>query len=399
MSCLLKATFKTLNTNTLMIMKRLLYTALLFTVTPCIAQVDTISNYTISISPSVDKMDSENQKVILILRGFLNTKNNSLSENTYWLRTDFDRYVYPYADIYKIESSRRGANYFKPSLMELVPISDDEKLLKLAFIGVDPNTSETAIRCIYNIVAVKSNGDWMLKRATGHYTREWHTKKVNSITYKYPKGKSINTNEIDNQAADIESICRFFDISPIPITYYSCYSPKQVFEVKGFDYLPNMFFSKTGGMADKGNIIYSGNNSEYYTHEIVHIYIEKLFTNTHSLLNEGIATYIGGSGTFNYEWHRQQFATYMDTASIDLAKHINPYEKLYAANDETLVPYMIGALICERTYRIYGKAKLFELLNTGDDLWSKLKLVGLTPQNITKEIMNELKLKPQLYNK
>lgn len=380
-------------------MKRLLYTALLFIFTPCIAQVDTISNYTISISPSVDKMDSENQKVISILRGFLNTKNNSLSENTYWLRTDFDRYVYPYADIYKIESSRRGANYFKPSLMELVPISDDEKLLKVAFIGIDPNTSETAIRCIYNIVAVKSNGDWMLKRATDHYTREWHTKKVNSITYKYPEGKSINTNEIDNQAADIESICCFFDISPIPITYYSCYSPKQVFEVKGFDYLPNMFFSKTGGMADNGSIIYSGNNSEYYTHEIVHIYIEKLFTNTNSLLNEGIATYIGGSGTFNYEWNRQQFTTYMDTASIDLAKHINPYEKLYAANDETLVPYMIGALICERTYRIYGKAKLFELLNTGDDLWGKLKLVGLTPQNLTKEIMNELKLKPQLYNK
>lgn len=378
-------------------MKRLCYIILFFTFTPCVAQVGVIKEYSFSISPSVDKRDADNQKVISILNGFLKTKNNSLSENEYWLSTDFDRYVYPYADIYKIESSRHGANYFKPSLMELVPISYDEKLLKVAFIGVDPNTSETVIRCIYNIVAVKHNTEWKLKRATDHQTKDWHTKKVNSITYRYPKGKNINPKEIDLQAADIESIGEFFETSPIPITYYSCYSPKQVFEVKGFDYLPNMFFSKTGGMADKGNIIYSGNNSEYYTHEIVHIYIEDLFKHTHGLLNEGMATYIGGSGTYNYEWHRQQFAAYMDTASIDLSEHTNPYEKLYAANDETLVPYMLGALICERTYRIYGKDKLFELMNTGTDLWAKLNRVGLTQQNLTKEIIKELRLASKLY--
>jgi hypothetical protein len=47
---------------------------------------------------------------------------------------------------------------------------------------------------------------------------------------------------------------------------------------------------------------------------------------------------------------------------------------------------MIGALICERTNRIYGKEKLFELLNSKKELWESLEKFGLSKNNITEEL-------------
>jgi hypothetical protein len=273
--------------------------------------------------------------------------------------------------------------------MELIDIAENSKLIKIGFVGYHAETKESLIRAIYNVIAIRNGNQWVLKRASDYETRNWNEKKVNSITYRFPKGKTINQHDIVRQEADIIRLCNFFECSPIPITYYSCYDPKQVFEVKGFDYLPNMYYSQTGGMADYGNIIYSGNNSEYYTHEIVHIYAKKRFPKIESLLDEGMATYLGGSGIYDYNWHREKFKTYMNTSSIDLAEHMQPYEQLYIDN-VTPIPYMIGALICERTNRLYGKKELFKLLGSADELWVKLNRYGLTIDNLTEELKKEL---------
>ena len=224
-----------------------------------------------------------------------------------------------------------------------------------------------------------------MKRAIGYQTKEWTQIKKEGITYYLPKRKIPNEIEMKMQIKDIEFICDFFNTNSIDITYYSCDTPKQVFEIKGFDYLPNMYFSETGGMVDYGNIIYSGNNSEYYTHEIVHIYTKKLFPSIQPILNEGIATYIGGSGKNNYDWHREKFKVYLNESEVEIANHLQPYERFYIDN-ETPIPYMIGALICERTLRKYGKEGLLNLLGSEKELWDNLNDYGLTKENLTNEI-------------
>lgn len=379
-------------------MKTIFYILILLTTLSCKGQAESIDSFKLSISPTIDRTNLENNEIISVVENFLKSKNNSLSENKYWLETDFKKYINPFADIYRIEIGNRSKNDYNPTLMELVNVEENEKLIKIGFVGYNSESQESLIRAIYNVIAIKYNDNWILKRAMDYQTRDWSTVKNGSITYKLPKGKTQNQKEIKKQEVEITDICDFFSCSPIEITYYSCYNPKQVFEVKGFDYLPNMYFSQTGGMADFGNIIYSGNNSEYYTHEIVHIYTKKLFPNILNILDEGLATYIGGSGVYDYNWHRDKMAKYLNDTTLDLVEHLNPYERLYI-NNETSIPYMIGALICERTNRIYGKEGLFELLNTVDDLWLKLNDYGLTKENFTKELKKELKLTTTLYNK
>lgn len=377
-------------------MKTIFY-ILIITTLSCKGQTDNVDSFILSISPTIDIKNLENNEIISVVENFLESKNNSLSENKYWLESDFKKYINPFADIYRIEKGNRSENDYKPILMELVNVAGNEKLIKIGFVGYNAETEKSLIRAIYNVIAIKYNDNWVLKRAIDYQTRDWSVIKNGSITYKLPKGKTQNQKEILKQEVEITDICDFFTCSPIAITYYSCYNPKQVFEVKGFDYLPNMYFSQTGGMADFGDIIYSGNNSEYYTHEIVHIYTKNLFPKITNLLDEGIATYIGGSGIYDYGWHREKMAKYLNDTALDLVEHINPYERLYI-NDETSIPYMIGALICERTNRIYGKKGLFELLDTGDDLWLKLNDFGLTKENLTKELKKELKLITTMYN-
>ena len=275
--------------------------------------------------------------------------------------------------------------------MEIYDINENEKLIKLGYLEPDSIKNTTTIQVIYNIIATKSEGPWKFKRAVDYITRDWQKLQQGSILYYLPPGKIPNEKEIELQLQDISQICSFFDTSPFEISYYSCNSPKQVFEVKGFDYHPSMLISETGGMAAYGNIIYSGNNSEFYTHEIVHIYTMNLYPKAPQILNEGLATFLGGSGKNDYSWHRNNFSKYMDTSKIDLSEHMQPFERLYI-NDETPIPYMIGALICERTLRIYGKASLLKLLNPELTLWPSLNEVGLNKKNLTLEIKNELKL-------
>lgn len=63
-------------------------------------------NFLLTVSPIIDKTDQTNKAIIETLHDFLKTKNSSLTENKYWIQADFQRFIYPYLDIYNIEHSK-----------------------------------------------------------------------------------------------------------------------------------------------------------------------------------------------------------------------------------------------------------------------------------------------------
>ncbi len=71
----------------------------------------------------------------------------------------------------------------------------------------------------------------------------------------------------------------------------------------------------------------------------------------------------------------------------------DPYERFYYEH-ETPIPYLIGALVCERTLRLYGKEKLFEVFKSNKDIFDTLQTVGLTKENIDEELAKEIKRPP-----
>lgn len=374
-------------------MKQIILILTAFFALSCNGQETKQSDFKLTVSPIIDKSEKSNQAIINALIDFLQTKNASLTDNIHWLQADFKKYIYPYLDIYNIENSKYGKDFFKPTLMEIIKTeNENQKIIKIAFIGYNNEMKESQIKSIFNIIANIEKNEIIFSRYLDYATLNWQILKKNDLTYIISPNKPLNETEIFNQQKDIEKICDFFDCKSISITYYSCINPKEVFEIKGFDYIPMMYVSNTGGLADFGNIIYSGNNSEIYTHEIVHIYTNNLFPKINKFLDEGIATYFAGSGNFGYEWHRDKLDKFLsENKDFDFKQHTDPFERLYF-EEETPIPYLAAALILERTKRIYGTKKIIELLKSESEVWQILNLVGLTKENINEELRKEIKL-------
>lgn len=345
----------------------------------------------LTVSPIIDRTDNTNSLIIAALTEFLKTKNSSLTENKNWLQSDFQKYIYPYLDIYNIESSKYGKDFYRPTLIEMISTEEpNKKLLKIAFIGHNAEKQENQLKSVYNIVANINQDQVLFSRYLDYATEKWDTVNRKTLTYKISPNKAANEIEIAEQQKDIEKICKFFDCSPIPITYYSCVNPKELFEIKGFDYNPMMYVDKTGGLADFGNMIFSGNNADAYTHEIIHIYTNKLYPKLDKFIDEGLATYMAGSGKFNYEWHRNKFAEFLNEhKNYNFTEHTDPYERLYLEK-ETSIPYLTAALILERTMSVFGKDKVLAFLKSESEFWINLKTVGLTKENINSELRKQL---------
>ncbi len=349
----------------------------------------------LTVSPLINVDDNINSRIISTLQNFLSTKNDSPSENKYWLASDFIKYKFPHSDIYSIEASKFGKNFYQPTLMEILPTENSNKsIVKIAFIGHNSKRNENQIKSIYNLMANISDDKVLFSSYLDYSTKDWKKIKSSSIDYLISPNRIPNEIDIESQKNDINKICKFFKTEPINITYFSCDNPKQIFEIKGFDYNPMMYVDSSGGLAEAGNIIFSGNNSEIYTHEVIHIYTNKLFPNIDKFLDEGLATLIAGSGKFDYNWHRDKFAAFTkQNPNYDFSAHLDPYERNYFEK-ETSIPYLTAALILERTYRLFGKQKLLEILSSSDDLWKSLVKVGLTRENLKSELLKESELKP-----
>lgn len=359
----------------------------------CTGSAERAENVFLTVSPIINQENSTNSLIISALNSFLQSKNNSLSENYFWATADFQTYVYPYLDIYNIEESSYGKGFYKPTVMEILPTeNENRKIVKIAFIGHHSETKENLIKSIYNVIANIEGEKITFSRYLDFATKNWTRLKAESINYIISPNRQANMEDVQRQRKEIDKLSHFFEVKPIDITYYSCIDPKELFEIKGFDYHPMMYVDKTGGLAEYGNIIFSGDNSESYTHEIIHIYTNNLYPALDKFIDEGLATFMAGSGKYTYEWHRNKFAKFLkENENYNFVAHTDVYERSYF-EDETSIPYVTSALILERTLRIYGKDGLMELLKSEGELWTILKTVGLTQENIADELRKEINL-------
>lgn len=345
----------------------------------------------------VKKDDPLNKEIIDTLIRFLLTKNKTTNEyNKYWLQSEYKTNGIPYYDIYNIEVSKYGPDFYKPTLMEIIPTdNENQKIIKIAYVGHNDKTNENIVKAIYNIVANKERSGIIFSMYLNYITKDWKETTVGRVKYKIsPQScRTINMAEALKQKKEISELCDFFGTEPIPINYYSCINPVEVFQIMGYDYNPLMYVAKSGGRNEPGDNIISGNNSDYYMHEVVHNYIAHLFPSINSFLNEGFATLIGGSGKFDYEWHRNKLRKYLEEhPDFTFADHTtDTWEDLFI-DKETQITYMLGALICERTLRLYGKEKLFEIFKSKKPLFETLTEVGLTKENLNEELRKEIKL-------
>jgi len=188
------------------------------------------------------------------------------------------------------------------------------------------------------------------------------------------------------------SLARKFGIKPIQITYYKFEDPEQLFKIMGFDYIPNMYYSTSGGLAQQWtNTLLAGNNSELYEHEAVHFYTAALFPNRSKVVDEGYATYLGGSGGKTLDQLAPFAKNYIKNHP---EKNITKLATDFGTVVEGNVPitYILSALICrdiDHKYGIGGIKKLLKL-NKGEDYFNNLYNVNKIDKNNFNTYVNGL---------
>jgi hypothetical protein len=347
--------------------------------------------YRLSVNPSVDTTQQLNQQIFLALKSFLSTKNENARANPYWLAEDFEKYPYPYYDVFQLENGPSGPNTFLPTLLAIHPsATKNGQIVKIGFMG-SPDHSNTYLKAVYNMLALQINDQIYFKRILEYNTRNWETRQWGPITYYISPRKSFSPDEARELGLFIEKLCAFFDTPPIPLQYYSCMNPEELLQIRGFDFKPEMYVAENGGQNEVwSGIIYSGNGSEKYEHEVVHSYLYELSRlQQHPLFDEGLATYLGGSAQLPYTTHREYVKDYIATQpELDLREHLNPYDAV-KIKEYTSLPYVIGGLICEYAYRYYGKDSLLQLFQSGktdDNLWIALEAIGLHKENFNEQL-------------
>jgi hypothetical protein len=368
-----------------------------------------IFNYDLKSQNAVryqDELISVNEGVIIdsfeiyllnCWKNFLMTKNFDLHRNNFWSKSDSAKFYYPFRELIGVETKGEQANFYKPTVLAIS--NTDLKnvyIVKTAFIGDDKT-----IQCIFNVLAERDTvhpKNFYFKNIRDYNTRHWQTVQIGSIHYKisplhsFDRRKAMEMERINIQFAD------FFDTEFIDIQYFLCKSKKEMFEIRGYDYHPDMFGIPTGGLTVvEDKTIYAGNDSEYYEHEFVHAYTYKKFEQLkHPFLDEGMAVYLGGGDSKTYPYFRQILKKYLETnPKIDFSKFVpnQVFLPIMIPDTDHSLPCCVSALLCEMAVQKGGKSLLFNMLQQGnseEDFWKAMKLLDITKDNLYQKIKEAL---------
>ncbi|MBK9176442.1 MAG: hypothetical protein IPM46_08890 [Flavobacteriales bacterium] len=265
-------------------------------------------------------------------------------------------------------------------------------MLTVRWAARDSTSTATDVRYVFDFLARMTPDGVRLSFPIAHNTRDWERQRVGPLHYVISPSRKFSSTQAAEQIAVIEKLSTFFGVAPFSIPYYSFSSPTDLFRAKGFQHHVLMHVHPSGGMVDEGGNVYSGNNKDIYTHEIVHLFTHRKFSGHPDLLDEGLATLLGGSVEREYAWHRARMARFLvANPTLDLSVHCNTYDR-FLIDGETSLPSMIGALLCERILRIGGKQALFRVFAAGSDPWPSLVEFGITKERLSAELAKEIQL-------
>lgn len=312
---------------------------------------------------------------------FLNSNAFVRADSEHW---NHEEYQYPdYSYVSLLMDIRRKMHYggkIQCSIVGIVPVENEYFLVKSIFTEKLDSSEVIDIKFITSTYAKKVVDKYSFFSSTQYHKEICKNEKSGNVNYIiHPQHKFDEKAALRMEKVNVE-IAKEFQIAPLSFDYVVANDTRDLSDIMGlhlFEYSYQPVAS--GGMADTyNNVIYAGNNSEYYPHEVVHLYTSARFSRQyHHWVDEGIAALLGGSTGYDIEWHWEKLRRFiaenpdykMDDLT-DLQKHIPNGEFI------TDFRYAIGALICQRIIDKEGMQGVFEALQAGrseDDYFNMLE--------------------------
>jgi hypothetical protein len=351
--------------------------------------------------------DSNSKLLIERWKNFLQTKNENPEFHPYWNRSDFKKHRYPFNEIYGIEFKGDSADFYRPTLLAIIPTKPPNTyILKTAFIGKD-----RTIRCIYNVLAQRdSTGskEYFFQNIQDYETQNWKQYTSGSICYRVSPQHEFRLEKAAQMDRWNRDLAAFFDTTALEINYFLCKNHIETQQIRGVEYSYDFYAQgmEVGGFAYPENrTIYAGNDSELYPHEAVHLYIhQKFHGRTLHFLNEGAALLLGGGQGKSFAQVRKHLKAFLQTnPKISFLHYIPENSGIDEGFPDPDGPpnfslnSAFAALICESACRKGGKQLLFKILRRSENeatFWEAMKLIGIQKENIGPVLMQEIRYEP-----
>ena len=267
-----------------------------------------------------------------------------------------------------------------PMIVAVYPQGSDT-IVKLNFIRVDSLGVGTNMATI-NFGVTENDGYLFLTNMVVINAKEWVRNEFGNITYIYSQPHQFSQEKASRMAAFNQEMSELFEMEPIQFRYFITDSWIELAKLWGFDYAYDMFNMDTSGgtAVVSAKIIFSGNGTEYYPHELVHLYVAQWlgpeYKKAHEWFNEGIATYLGGSRGKSLEWQLGVLNAHLNSEpKPDLS---NLFDHKMKIGVSTNLDYAVGGLICKLAHENGGMPALRELLTAGkseDDFYRAVETV------------------------
>ena len=363
-------------------------------------------NFTIN-SNVKNASEDYSKQILKVWKDYLLSNEYVRPNSPYWHYEGMNYPDYAYISLLlDLRSIFQNGGEMQCNILGIIPVEKEYYLLKSMFTQTD-SSGQVDLKYITTVYAKKVEGEFKLLNSIQYQKQIYETKKVGSVNYiihpehKFNKKAAKKMNEFNIE------IAKKFEIEPIEFDYVVANHTDDLSKMLGLD-----FFSyshqpvRSGGMADNYNtIIYAGNNSEYYPHEVVHLYTHRRFRQQyHSWVDEGIAAFFGGSTGYELDWHLQKLKAFLkENPEYDLSNLTALEKNIPNGEYMTDFRYAVGGFIAKQIFEKEGMRGLFDALQAGrseenyfDMIEAKL---GVSKNNFGNFIKKEVANLPTLNEK
>lgn len=309
-------------------------------------------------------IQKENDTIIKAFRNCINS--NKLSDyRKFWDKSDTLYLRTPYVALYNMVNFDYPT--YIPTVVAIQKIEKNKYLFKIALMGHPEDFNSLYV--IYNLYVKKDvSGEYVFQSALNESLKNWRVNNIDNITYYYSPTRNLQKDEIEAQIAFEDKLVQFLDVEKIRYKFIVCENKFESLKIAGYDYEDSMFLTEQNGGSTypQQKILFSANNTFTYPHEVTHIYIKKFFQNIHPVIDEGFATYMGGSMNLDYKAQIRSLHYFVQNQKISINEYLFDENKRRTLIDnKSTIMYSAGALLCDLAFEKGGRQMLFTLMNSG----------------------------------
>ena len=360
--------------------------------------VDTAGGLEFYIHEEVTNADGAiEQELIQLWKNYLIEGNFQDLNSPYW---SFENMKVPDENFWAIGINTLKNRSYKVQckVIGIFEVENDYWSLISSFSHVD-QSGEIHLDVISAVYAKKFEDKYLLISSAEYLKTVFEHHRIGKINYYVHPFHQFKIEEAEQMNEFNLKMAKEFGVEPLSFDYFVASNARDIARTWGYEYMNRMYNpTGKGGIASWRNMtIYSGNNSSFYPHELVHLYTFHLVPkDPHLWVGEGIATFYGGKSDHSLHWHLLKLKQFLsENPNFDLSDISKLKMDIPNGEHVSDLRYVIGGLLMKNIHQKEGVPGLIKALQYGtsdEDFYQLIEdKLGVKKTAFDAYIKNEMK--------